>query len=57
MASPGDIPALVRQLRSRSRVQQAAAAKALRELASLGLDERQAIAAAGGAAPLAQLLR
>ena len=58
MASPGDIPALVRQLRSKNRVQQAAAASALREIACYGPDAAlQEIVAAGGIAPLAQLLR
>ena len=56
MASTSNIPALIWQLRSRSRVQQAAAARALCEIALSGPDQQQAIVAAGGVRPLVQLL-
>ena len=52
-----EIPALIQRLRSRSRVQQAAAVRTLKCLAFDSSDARQAIIAAGGVPPLMQLLR
>ncbi len=57
MATLDDVPALLARLRSRSRVQQAAAARALSELAGKGADGCSAIAAAGGISVLAEALR
>lgn len=56
MAPGVDIPALVRRLHSRSRVQQLDAAKRIRAMVALRPEGRQAIAAAGGIEALAQLL-
>ncbi len=56
MATLDDVPALLARLRSRGKVQQAAAAKALSEIARRGDDGCAAIAAAGGTAALAEAL-
>lgn len=56
MATADNVPVLLARLRGRSKVQQAAAARALSELAST-IPGCQAIAAAGGAAALAEAVR
>ena len=56
MASAASIPALVQRLRSGSKVAQLQAAKQLSALARNSAAERSAIVAAGGIAPLVQLV-